>query len=80
MTEGVTLQLSYYEARMVRSALNSKRRKFTQERSRDPGFKPEPGKIDKNRAGIRMIDQISTRLEAQIAQANPGDEDGHDQG
>lgn len=62
------LELTYHEARMLRSALMGRRKKFVHEATRT-NFRPQPGKIDKNKVGIEMVDELISRVGGLIDEA-----------
>lgn len=63
----ITLELSYYEARMVRAGLYQKRKRF--ERQSKQPFTPAPGSIDANVEGIKITTAVIDRIDAALDKA-----------
>lgn len=60
----ISLHLDYWEARNLLFAIRAAKAKT--EKRIDPGFAPEPGHIDVNRARIQSLDSAGTKIHAAI--------------
>ena len=64
----VKLELSYHEARLVRSSLLARAKRYARTRQKS-NFVPEEGRFDMNEEGERTAIEVAARLDIAITAA-----------